>query len=194
MKRKGSILLVLLLLSAVRQPSADLGSEAAAVAKSATAANRVKEDLPNFHEVHTYLYRGGEPSKAGLSQLKAMGVKTLVDLRAPSERKIPEDSLARDLDLTYINLPMTSAPPTKKQVDTVIDAIKKAQADPGQGKVFVHCAHGSDRTGCLIGIWRVTQEGWTYDDAYREMRKYYFTPKFTRLSGAVRDYAAGKRQ
>jgi hypothetical protein len=33
------------------------------------------EDLPNFHMVHPFLYRGGEPSKKGLQQLKEKGVK-----------------------------------------------------------------------------------------------------------------------
>ena len=55
--------------------------------------------------------------------------------------------------------------------------------------VFVHCAHGSDRTGCMIGIWRVMRDGYDYDTAYKEMRKYWFTPKFTNLSGAVRTAA-----
>ncbi|MBY0359042.1 MAG: tyrosine-protein phosphatase [Candidatus Obscuribacterales bacterium] len=172
-------------------------SQAMAVDKQADQAvavkrHKVKEDLPNFHQVHPFLYRGGEPTEAGLKQLQEMGVKTIIDLRAPSESAIAEGKLAKDLGMKYINLVMTSAPPTKKQVDTVIGAIKKAQETPESGSVFLHCAHGSDRTGCLIGIWRVDQENWSYEDAYKEMRKYYFTPKFTRLSGAVKEYADRK--
>jgi len=147
------------------------------------------EDLPNFHEVHPFLYRSGEPTKKGLAQLKEQGFKTLIDLRAPSEQKFDEKEAASELGLKYIRLLMTSAPPTKKQVDTMLDEIKKAQQDSSNGKVLVHCAHGSDRTGCMIGIWRVSQEGWNYDDAYKEMRKYWFTPKFTKLSGAVKEYS-----
>lgn len=194
MRGKQRILFVLFFLALFPAVvAAESVSEVSAAGKG-TSKTKPKEDLPNFHEVHPYLYRGGEPNEAGMHKLKSMGVKTLIDLRAPSERKMAEDEKARELGLTYINLPMTSAPPTDKQVAAVLDAIKKAKADPAQGSVFVHCAHGSDRTGCLIGIWRVTQEGWTYDDAYTEMRKYYFTPKFTRLSGAVRDYATEKKQ
>lgn len=147
------------------------------------------EDLPNFHEVHPFLYRSGEPTRAGLSRLKEMGVKTLIDLRAPSEQKFDEKEAAAQLDMKYIRMVMTSAPPTKEQVNTLLNEIKKAQQDPSSGKVLVHCAHGSDRTGCMIGIWRVSQEGWNYDEAYKEMRKYWFTPKFVKLSGAVKEYA-----
>lgn len=162
--------------------------------KELTPANahkkRVFEDLPNFHEVHPFLYRSGEPTRAGLSKLKEMGFKTLIDLRAPSEQKFDEKEAASELGLKYIRLVMTSAAPTKEQVDTMLTEIKKAEKDPGNNKVLVHCAHGSDRTGCMIGIWRVTQENWNYDDTYKEMRKYWFTPKFVKLSGAVKEYSA----
>lgn len=152
---------------------------------------KTKADLPNFHEVHPFLYRGGEPTEKGLEELKKMGVSTLIDLRAPSERKIDEKEIAKRLDLKYVNLPMSSKAPTKKQIDKFFKTLEQADKDntDGQHKVFVHCAHGSDRTGCMIGLWRVTHDSYNYDDAYKEMRKYYFGPKFTNLSGTVKQYA-----
>ncbi len=146
-------------------------------------------DLPNFHEVHQYLLRGGQPTQEGLQQLKNKRVSTIIDLRGLSEQHYDEGQLAEKLGLKYINLPMTSQPPTERQVNTFIQAVEAAQKGATSGPVFVHCAHGSDRTGCLVGIWRVTHDHFSYDQAYEEMRKYYFTPKFTRLSGAVKEYA-----
>ena len=155
-----------------------------------TASEKKKvEDLPNFHEVHPFLYRSGEPTVAGMHKLKEMGVRTVIDLRAPSERAFDEEKVANELGLKYIMLTMTSAPPTEKQVDTLLSTLKDAQKDPSKGSVLVHCAHGSDRTGCMVGIWRVTQEDWGYDETYKEMRKYWFTPKFTRLADAVKQRA-----
>ena len=148
------------------------------------------KDLPNFHEVHPYLYRSGEPTETGFSKLPAKNIKTVIDLRAPAERTRNEATWAKELGIKYINLPMSSAPPTKKQVDTFMSEVSKAKADTANnGAVLVHCAHGSDRTGCLVGIWRVTQDGYDYPKAYKEMRHYWFTPKFTKLSGAVQQYA-----
>ncbi len=164
------------------------------LAKDTLKPAKVKEDLPNFHEVYPYLYRSGEPTEAGLKKLKDMGVKTLIDLRAPSERAFDEEKAAKDLDMKYIMLTMTSAPPTNKQVETLLSTIKKAKADPSKASVLVHCAHGSDRTGCMLGIWRVTQEDWSYDQAYKEMRKYWFTPKFTKLADAVKTRAKKSKQ
>ncbi len=148
--------------------------------------------LPNFHEVHPFLYRGGEPTREGLTELQGLGVKTIIDLRNPGEKKFDEKTAASGLGMAYIAMPMNSEPPTRKQVDTMMDSIKAARTSPDtNGKVFVHCAHGSDRTGCMVGIWRVTVDKWTYDQAYKEMRQYWFTPKFTKLSGAVKEYAEG---
>jgi protein tyrosine/serine phosphatase len=165
------------------------GVKASTVAAKTTVSKKA-EDLPNFHEVHPFLYRSGEPSQDGLKKLKAMGIKTLIDLRAPSEQHhFDEQKAATDLGLKYIRLEMSSAPPTDYQIDTLLGTIKEAQKDPSKGSVLVHCAHGSDRTGCMIGIWRVTQDNWSYDEAYKEMRKYWFTPKFVRLANAVKGRA-----
>ncbi|MBX9877870.1 MAG: tyrosine-protein phosphatase [Candidatus Obscuribacterales bacterium] len=148
-------------------------------------------NLPNFHQVHPYLYRGGEPTAKGLKQLSKMGVKTIIDLRNPGEKKIPEENLASKLGMTYISIPMGPQAPTESQVKTFVSAVENAKDNPKAGSVFLHCAHGSDRTGCLVGIWRVTHDKFSYDEAYKEMRKYYFGPKYTLLSGAVQS-AAGK--
>jgi protein tyrosine/serine phosphatase len=150
-------------------------------------------DLPNFHEVHPFLFRSGAPTEAGFNKLPEHNIKTVIDLRAPTEKAQHEKEWAKRLGIKYINLPMSSEPPTSKQVETFLKETKEAQKNPEKGAVLVHCAHGSDRTGCLVGVWRVSQEGWTYPDAYKEMRKYWFTPKFTKLSGTVQKFAAKKQ-
>lgn len=165
--------------------------------KAEKTKTKAKADLPNFHQVHPFLYRGGEPSEQGLGQLKKMGVGTIIDLRAPSEMKINEKQIATRLGLNYINLVMDSHAPTTKQVDRMLHEIDNAKEASDSGRknqaVFIHCAHGSDRTGCMVGIYRVTREHWNYPDTYQEMRKYYFTPKFTKLSGAVEEYAKNQQ-
>lgn len=202
-------------------------SPAAVTAKNSdqaqtTKAVKVKEDLPNFHQVHPYLFRSGEPSKEGLKKIKEMGITTIFDLRNPGEMSYSEKDAAKELGIRYISMPMNSKAPTSKQIKRLVEEIDKAKASvaevtepekadkiakeetahleknakvgtPKQA-VLVHCAHGSDRTGCMIGIWRVMRDGYDYDTAYKEMRKYWFTPKFTNLSGAVRTAAGQKSQ
>jgi protein tyrosine phosphatase (PTP) superfamily phosphohydrolase (DUF442 family) len=147
--------------------------------------NKVIEDLPNFHEVHSYLYRGGEPTEAGLDKLKEMGVKTIIDLRSPGERAFKEPDVAKEKGLRYIHMLMSSKAPTKQQVKTLLDEVDKAKAK--NEPLFVHCAHGSDRTGCMVGIVRVARDDWSFDDTYKEMRKYWFGQKYTELRNAVKE-------
>ena len=37
--------------------------------------------------------------------------------------------------------------------------------------VFVHCKHGSDRTGTMCAIYRITVQGWSKNQAIEEMTK-----------------------
>lgn len=146
------------------------------------------EDLPNFHKVHPYLYRGGEPSIEGMDKLSSMGIKTIIDLRAPTKAARDEEKKAKALGIKYINLPMSDKAPTEKQVATTLSAIEKGR-ETGE-PVFVHCQHGSDRTGCMIGIWRVSRDGWNFEKTYKEMRKYYFGQKYDKLRNAVKERAS----
>ena len=143
-------------------------------------------DLPNFHPVAPGIWRGAAPTNAGLKQLKAMGVKTVIDLRIAPKTVKREGIYARSLGFRWINLPMGSDPPTPKEVSTLLATLKLAPSEP----VFVHCQHGADRTGCMLGIYRVTQQGWTFAQAYKEMRQDGFDPRWTRLREAVQERAA----
>lgn len=46
---------------------------------------------------------------------------------------------------------------------------------------LVHCTHGQDRTGLIIGMYRVLQDGWTKDMAYQEMLAHHFHPELIGL-------------
>ena len=142
-------------------------------------------DLPNFHPVAPGIWRGAVPSVAGMKHLKALGIKTIIDLRISPRRVKKEGEQARALGFQWINLPMGADPPTSKQVAILLATLKTAPQSP----VFVHCEHGADRTGCMIGIYRETQQGWTFPQAYAEMRRDGFDPRWTRLRASVQKRA-----
>ncbi len=52
---------------------------------------------------------------------------------------------------------------------------------PSTGAVYVHCRHGQDRTGLVVGLERVFIEGWDPADAYAEMLSYGFHTYFLGL-------------
>ena len=55
--------------------------------------------------------------------------------------------------------------------------------------MFVHCQHGADRTGTATAVYRIVVEGWTKDEAIREMTQggYGFHPLWANLIRYVRE-------
>ena len=111
-----------------------------------------------------------------------MHIHTIIDLRIEHGLAKQEQKVAQSLGFTWINLPMGREAPTQKQVDTMLALLAKADSEP----VFIHCQHGADRTGCMVGIYRVQVQGWTFAQAWTEMRKYGFKPFLSELKEAVR--------
>lgn len=140
-----------------------------------------KPGLPNFHLVAGNIYRGGAPTKEGLNTLKTMKIHTIIDLRISPKEVREEKALAESMGFTWLNLPMGKEAPTKKQVETFLATLAKESTEP----VFVHCQHGADRTGCMIGIYRVQVQDWSFDRAWTEMLKHGFKPYLSELKKAV---------
>lgn len=138
--------------------------------------------LPNFHQVDPGIYRGGAPTVQGLATLQSMSIHTIIDLRISPKLVKAEKARALGMGFTWINLPMGSEPPTKQQVATFLAVLAKAPNE----SVFVHCQHGADRAGCMIGIYRVSVDGWTFPQTWAEMRHYGFDPRWTKLTNAVK--------
>jgi protein tyrosine/serine phosphatase len=122
------------------------------------AARADKTNLPNFAEVAPGIYRGAAPTPAGLRRLKALGVDTVIDLRIENRGQTEEAEAARRLGLNRVRLRMGREAPTSAQVQTLLAALDNARERP----VFVHCQHGADRTGAMIGIYRVTRQNWDW--------------------------------
>lgn len=161
----------------------------AALLAFATGQANAAQALPNFHAVDPGIYRGGAPTAQGLQKLKALGVHTIIDLRISPRLVRVEKAKAQQLGFTWLNLPMGADPPTTRQVSTFIATLNRAPGEP----VYVHCQHGADRTGCMVGIWRETHDRWTFQKTWAEMRKYGFNPRWTKLTASVRKRAAKER-
>ena len=122
-----------------------------------------KEGLPNLHKVSDDLYRGAQPTKAGMRQLERMGIKTVVNLRSFNSDR---DELT-GTKLRYEHLWVKAWHPEDKEVVRFLQIVSDTNATP----VFVHCQHGADRTGTMCAIYRVALQGWTKEQAIEEMTK-----------------------
>ena len=117
--------------------------------------------LENLHRVSPQLYRGAQPTAEGISQLKGMGVRTVVNLRSfHSDR-----DLIGDTGLGYEHIYMKARHAEDKEVVRFLQIVTEESRTP----VFVHCQFGSDRTGLMCAVYRVFICGWSKDEAIAEM-------------------------
>ncbi len=122
--------------------------------------------VPNLHKVSEALYRSAQPSAEGMRNLKAVGIETIVNLRSfHSDRdEIGETGLA------YEHIYMKAWHPEGE------DAVKFLQivTNPQRTPVLVHCQHGADRTGTMCALYRVAVQGWSREEAVKEMSQGQF--------------------
>ena len=145
-------------------PSATSAQSAAADSLHRPAAWAVpieKPGLPNLHKVTEDLYRGAQPTAGGMAALQAMGIRTVVNLRA---RHSDADEIGA-LNLRRIEIPTDTWSLDEASVIRFLQIVTKTNSAP----FFVHCQHGADRTGTMCAVYRIVIQGWTKDEAIREM-------------------------
>ncbi len=136
--------------------------------------------VSNFAKVTDGVWRGAQPTAEGMATLKAMGVKTIVNLRALHSDR---DEL-RGLGLDYVHLPCTALVPDEE----IVAAFLKVATTTARRPVFVHCQHGSDRTGVVMAAFRVTVQGWPMQKARRELPRFNFHEVFVPLERYLDDF------
>ncbi len=130
------------------------------------------EEIPNFDYVHPYLCRGALPSAYGILWLKDHGVTTIVDLRLTNSKPVELERLAaKRFGFDYVSLPVRYIP-SSEQLKRFVEVVSAAR-DQGK-RVFVHCGHGSDRTGFFVSVWRVVGDHWRVTLAMSEMLEHGF--------------------
>jgi NaMN:DMB phosphoribosyltransferase len=83
----------------------------------AAAYAQVQREQPgvfNFTLVSEQFCTGGQPRIEALEKLKAEGVKSIINLRQPSEhRAADEEARAKELGLKYYNIPVVYRDPQR---------------------------------------------------------------------------------
>lgn len=128
----------------------------------------VSSPIKNFRQVTPWLYRGGQPDPDGLRYLQDLEIRTVISLRWRSDVIDRERQAVSASGINYISMPLNYwTYPSVHSVDRFLSILD----DETQRPVFVHCLHGSDRTGLLIAVYRMARQGWTADQAYAEMKQ-----------------------
>lgn len=138
----------------------------------------------NWHQVSPLLYRSEQPVAKNIVGFQEKGIKTIVNLRFFNRDEDTENLGNSGFNL--INKPLLTWSIHPKEVASILHVIKAQQKE---GAVLVHCYHGSDRTGLIIGMYRIVYENWPIEKAYDEMKNgpYRFSPFWTNITALFTD-------
>jgi protein tyrosine/serine phosphatase len=129
--------------------------------------------IDNFGRISENYYRGSQPGDDDYADLAALGVKTVIDLQADGLSR--ERQLVESAGMRFYRIPMTTREaPTNEDLALFLELVN----EPSNQPVYVHCAGGRHRTGVMTAVYRMTHDGWTSDQAFKEMKKYDFGADF----------------
>ena len=121
----------------------------------------VETSLDNAYRVSADLYRCEQPQTEDIADLKALGVKSILNLR---NFHSDSEEFAK-AGFTLLAKPMNAGEVTE---DLLVAALRDFRDAPKP--VVVHCWHGSDRTGVFVAAYRIVFQGWTPEAASDEFR------------------------
>ncbi len=132
------------------------------------AAAPLAPHVRNFDRVDDRVFRSGEPSVIGLSEIGAAGIKTVLDLRESSGATQFEKEQVEKLHMKYINVPFGQfSAPTQAQMEQVLRLLLTEN-----GPILVHCRRGKDRTGTVVACYRIQHDGWNNERAFQEAKQH----------------------
>jgi uncharacterized protein (TIGR01244 family) len=129
----------------------------------------VKQEVPgirNFAKVESTVACAGAITPGAVGDIKAMGYKSIVNLRLATEEGADIDAhtaAAKAAGIPYHHIPFSSAAPDPAAVDTFLKTISA----PGGEPAFIHCA-GAGRAAGMWLVKRTVVDGWTTDKALEE--------------------------
>lgn len=137
-------------------------------------ADTPKIKIDNFGRISDNFYRGAQPKGQDYSDLAALGIKTVVNLTS-DDSDVSEKAMVEKAGMKYIQIPMTThEPPTPSKISQFLGLVSNPESTP----IYLHCVGGKHRTGVMTALYRMTDEGWTADQAFQEMKQYKFGADF----------------
>ena len=119
---------------------------------SGTAAMVTVSSPRNTRQLREGFWIGSMPSASDIRAMRSRGIRAIVSLAAMplSVRREIESSR-----IAHYYIPIGSHFP--RNADAVVDALSAYRAD----EIFVHCQHGSDRSGAFVAFLLVRRCGWS---------------------------------
>lgn len=117
---------------------------------------RAQASIYRFSQVDETLYRGGRPEPEQMAELKDVGISTIIDLSTERFRRegYTEADAAAALGINHIKIPVVSGEnPSEDDINKFFEIIQGVKEK--QGKAYVHCLEGKDRTGLFVELYKI---------------------------------------
>ena len=135
---------------------------AAAAARPAQWAEPIDlAGVSNLYRISPLLYRSEQPTALGMRNLEKLGIRTVINLRAFHDDR----DEVKGTSLRTERVKMLTWDIDDEHIIEVMRMLKKTE----NGPFLIHCQHGADRTGVMSAMYRVLEQGWTPDDALKEL-------------------------
>jgi protein tyrosine/serine phosphatase len=155
------------------------------------AQNAKPAGVERFHRVDDRLFRGAQPTQAGLKSLWDTGVRTVISLRDDNDIGYDERKVAESLGMKWINIPIQDGSffaQSRRIPDDAIRAFFDAVDSAGPGPIFVHCRRGTDRTGAIVAFYRIARQEWPSEKAAKEARDVGMRPWYRGLEQQIKEF------
>lgn len=135
-------------------------------------------EAENFRQVDKNLYRCGVPSDEDMAAFARLGIKTDISLQFTGGSEAPvvkhESAVAKQLGIKFVNIPL---PFGKEPPAAMVKKYFDIFADEANLPAIVHCKRGRDRTGTMVAIYRIQENGWSNEKAFAEQESFGFKKK-----------------
>jgi Tyrosine phosphatase family len=135
-------------------------------------------EIERFAKVSPGIFRGAKPAtQADFDFLKAHEVRTILSLQTLPRDIYAERRHARENEIEYRNVYIFGLPlaPSERRVKMALLTL----ADPSLHPIFIHYRLGRDRTGMIVGLYRISYQNWTPKTAWDEMLRFGFKLSWT---------------
>jgi uncharacterized protein (TIGR01244 family) len=113
------------------------------------------------------VYLASQPRAADFERLRALGVKTILNVRREAELgEFDEHALVEQLGLTYVSVPFSKA---DDLTDETLDLLRKQLSGGAERPMLFHC-HSGNRVGAVWLAHRVLDGGLTWEAALEEAK------------------------
>ena len=120
------------------------------------------DNIRNFYKVSDGIDRSAQPDRKNMELMDIIGVKTVINLR----RYHSDINEAKNTSLKLERVKMNPGKIKDEDIAEILTLIKNSDKP-----VLIHCWHGSDRTGVVVAMYRIVFEGFSKEEAIKELRE-----------------------